>query len=82
MLTKVIKIGNSKGIRIPSNILKQCSIEEDIELDVKNNQIILKSIKKSRDGWDSAMKKMSKLKEDTLFIDDNIDNEMDDWEWE
>ena len=41
MLTKVIKIGNSKGIRIPSNILKQCSIEEDIELDVKGKNILI-----------------------------------------
>lgn len=80
MLTKLIKVGNSKGIRIPSGILKECEIEDQIEIEVKDNTIILKPVKKVREGWDEAFKKMHQKLEDKL-IDENIDAEMDDWEW-
>lgn len=81
MKTKLVKVGNSKGIRIPNSILKQCSIDENIELEVINKSIIIKSLKTPRFGWDEQMKKMNELGEDNLFISDDIDIEMDDWEW-
>ncbi|MFN8576329.1 MAG: AbrB/MazE/SpoVT family DNA-binding domain-containing protein [Candidatus Sericytochromatia bacterium] len=80
MLTKLIKVGNSKGIRIPSSILKECQITDQLEMEVKNNTIIIKPLNKARQGWEEAFRLMSERKEDKLLID-NIDEEMDNWEW-
>lgn len=44
MKISVIQIGNSKGIRIPQSILKQCDIEEEVDLEVQGKSIILKPV--------------------------------------
>jgi len=78
----VVQIGNSKGIRIPKAILKQCQIEDQVDLEVEDGKIILKARKKTpRKGWEKAFKAMAPNQDDALLIDDNIDVEMDDWEW-
>lgn len=81
MLTKIIKVGNSKGIRIPSTLLKDFDVNEEVELELKNNTIIIKPVKKVRSGWDQAFKEMNKNQDDKLLINDIFEDEMDDWEW-
>ena len=81
MITKVIPIGNSKGVRIPNHIIKQLDIENQLELTVNesNSEIILKPIRKPREDWDLAFKDMKKKGDDNLIIDDSID--LIAWEW-
>ena len=53
MLLDVVQIGNSKGIRIPKAILKQCQIEDQVDLEVEDGKIILEARKKTpRKGWE------------------------------
>jgi len=59
MRARVVKIGNSQGIRIPKPILEQTGIMEDVELEVGKNQIIIRPISNPRVGWDIAFKTMS-----------------------
>jgi len=82
MKTSVIRIGNSRGIRIPKTVLEQCRINEKVNLEVEGDTIIIKPDKKKpREGWEEAFKKMHELKEDELLIDDMIDLDTFDWEW-
>ena len=82
MLVSVVKIGNSKGIRLPKNILEQCEITDKIELEVHDKEITLKSIKKNvRDGWGEKFKIMAENGDDKLQIDDSIEIDMKNWEW-
>jgi len=81
MLARIIKVGNSKGIRIPSLLLKKCNISEQVELEVKGNTIIIKPVIKPRAGWDDALKNVHDNGDDKMMIDNSIDAEMDDWEW-
>lgn len=83
MQTKVIEIGNSRGIRIPNNILKSLNIVDVVDLIVDDNkcEIILKPVKKSRDNWAEVFKKMNQNGDDHLIIDDSIDLDSDQWEW-
>jgi len=82
MKATIIPIGNSKGIRIPKAILEQCNISEKVSLEIKGNSIIIKPItNKPRKDWDKYFKMMHDKKEDSLMINDQIDLEMEDWEW-
>lgn len=82
MKIAVVPIGNSKGIRIPKIILKQCHIEKNVDLEVKGENIIVRPFKKEpRRGWDEAFKKMYENNDDKLLIDDNIDLNIESWEW-
>ena len=81
MKVNIVSIGNSKGIRIPKAILEQCHFSKAAELEVRDDEIILKPIKKPREGWDKAFKLMHERKEDSLIIPDAVDIEMKDWKW-
>lgn len=46
MRVSIIQIGNSKGLRIPQSILKQCGIESEVEMEIQDKNIIIKPIQK------------------------------------
>ena len=82
MVINIVKIGNSKGIRLPKTILNQCEIDEKVDLEIEGKNIVIKPInKKPRENWDEHFQKMNTNGDDKLIIDDNIDLEMDNWEW-
>ena len=73
MQANVVQIGNSKGIRIPSALLKQCGIVKKVELEVKQNQIVIKPVAAPRQGWAAAFKRMRQAGEDKLLIPADLD---------
>jgi antitoxin MazE len=82
MKVNIVSIGNSKGVRIPKSILEQCNFNNEAELEVENNKIVIKPLKKKiRQGWDKAFKAMHERNEDVLLLDDSLDIEMKNWEW-
>ena len=83
MRTRVIKIGNSQGLRIPKPILEQTGIMDDVEIEIEKNQIIIRPVKNVREGWDDAFKVMGQKDDDESIIDDeNISHSWDDEEWQ
>ena len=81
MKVKIIKIGNSKGIRIPKSVLEQYEIKEEAVLEMKKDGIAIKPDKKNvRHGWDKAFRNMHKKKHDKPVIRESIDTDGD-WEW-
>ena len=83
MRARVIKIGNSKGLRIPKPILEQTGIRDDVEIELEKNQIIIRPVQKVRKGWDKAFKMMAKNGDDELFISDkDISYSWDEEEWQ
>lgn len=83
MRARVIKIGNSQGLRIPKPILDQTGILDEVEIEVEKNQIIIRPVKNIRDGWASAFKKMHENGDDELIIDENISDSWaeEEWQW-
>jgi len=81
MQVSVVKIGNSRGIRIPKKILDQCQVEDTFELIVKDHNILLKPIHKiPREGWAEAAKRCHALDDDVLMIADVWEDD-ESWEW-
>lgn len=85
MITKVVKIGNSRGIRIPKSLISQSGLTEEVELELGDGQIIIKSLSNNRANWDSAFKKMAIHKDDVLMEPrtqyNASDWEKEEWEW-
>lgn len=83
MITKVIKIGNSRGIRIPKSIIDQSGIKNEVELEVKDDKIIIKSLSQIRQNWNLAFHKMAENKDDQLLDEKSIvkQSSWDDEEW-
>lgn len=75
MQVRVIKIGNSRGIRLSKTILQKYNIQNDVELILEDEQIVIKPIKNARKGWDLAFEKMNLEGDDRLLIQDVFDDE-------
>ncbi len=80
MEVSIIKIGNSKGIRLSKTILEKYNLKDKVELILDKGQIILKPISKPRKGWDKAFKQMSENGDDKLYFDDVFEDEnLEEW---
>ena len=80
--TRIIKIGNSQGIRIPKPLLKQSGLQEEVELKVEENKIVIQAVSHPRRGWEEAFMTMAEQGDDVLLDPDVIDAEWDETEWQ
>lgn len=80
--TKIIRIGNSKGIRIPKSVLEQTGMSDRVTLRVERGKLIVKAAENSRQGWTAAFKKGVKSAGQEMLIPDEVQNQWDEEEWE
>ncbi|CUU70613.1 Growth regulator [Campylobacter hyointestinalis subsp. hyointestinalis] len=83
MITNLIQIGNSQGIRLPKKIIEQFNLNK-ISLEILKDGILLKPIKEnSIDSWDTPELRNAASKENFTIKDDftAIDIDDKDWEW-
>ncbi|TXE21562.1 AbrB/MazE/SpoVT family DNA-binding domain-containing protein [Psychroflexus gondwanensis] len=75
MEVSIIKIGNSKGLRLSKTILEKYHIKDKVELILEKGQIILRPVDTPRKNWEKKFKEMSKNDDDTLLINDVFDED-------
>ena len=76
----VIKIGNSKGIRLSKTLLEKYNIKDKIEIIMEKGYIILKPKSVPRKGWEKEFKKMSENGDDRLLMNDVFEDEnLEEW---
>ena len=85
MIARIIKIGNSRGIRIPKTLLKQTGLKEEVELEVQGSVIVIKPKNNIRENWSKSFRLMAKNGDDILLDKESLPflNDWDekDWEW-
>jgi antitoxin MazE len=84
MRTNIIRIGNSQGIRIPKILLEQSHLGTEVELEVENEMIVIRSANRPRKDWSEKFRLMSESGDDKL-IDQEIcaatEWDRDEWQW-
>jgi len=81
--TRIVRIGNSKGIRIPKLLLDQTDFGNEVELELQENRIVIRSSKSSRHGWEGQFEMMAEKGDDRL-LDEEVQLsswDEEDWEW-
>ena len=83
MRTELVRIGNSRGIRIPKPIIEQCGFVEKVELRVENHRLIVSPERAPRQGWEEAFRAAGSSAEDELLLEGVGANEFDrkEWQW-
>jgi len=80
--SKVIKIGNSKGIRIPRALLDQAGLTNEVEMTVEGNKLIIHSIQSNRQDWSTLFDTMSENGDDQLLDQISATQwEKEEWTW-
>lgn len=83
MKTKLIRIGNSRGVRIPKPLIEESGLTDEIEMILRDNEIVLRSAEETRSGWDEAFEEMARQGDDKLLDQEDIErpSEWDETEW-
>jgi len=84
MITKIVPIGNSRGIRIPKALLDDCGFSEEAELQPKNGTLVLRPIGTIRAGWSAAFREMADNQDDFMMHEDASSQpqfDAEEWEW-
>jgi len=83
MKTDLIRIGNSRGVRIPKPLIEQVGLGDAVELRVENNQIVIAPQRRPRQGWADAFRAAGPSEKDELLLDPTGVNEFDvkEWRW-
>ena len=84
MRANIIRIGNSQGIRIPKVLLEQSHLGTEVELEVEDEKIIIRSASRPRAGWGEKFRLMAESGDDRTIDEDmsvETEWERDEWEW-
>jgi antitoxin MazE len=79
---RIIKVGNSQGIRIPKVLLEQSGIQENVEIEVRDNQIVITAAPKVRVGWAEAFSRVVGNEDEDVLLDSSTATVWDEEEWE
>lgn len=80
MKTRLVRIGNSRGVRIPKPLLEQAGLEDDVNLRVIDGGIVIEAEKAPRSGWAEAAARAHENQDD-LLLDGAIATRFDETEW-
>jgi antitoxin MazE len=83
MRTKLVRIGNSRVIRIPKTFIEQCGLGETVELQIENDCLIISPERRPRQGWDEAFRAAGPSMDDQLLLKGREPNKFDrkEWKW-
>ncbi len=86
MKTRIIRIGNSQGLRIPKLMLEQTglALDGEVEIKVRSDSLLVSRTAKPRAGWAAAFQEMARNGDDALPIDDVLSTttwEDEGWLW-
>jgi antitoxin MazE len=79
--THLIRIGNSRGIRIPKAMLEESRLSEQIEIRAERGRLIVKSAHSPRKGWAEAARRMRE-NDQARLLDSPTSTRFDKEEWE
>lgn len=84
MKAALIRIGNSRGIRIPKVLVEQYRFNDEVELEPRQDHLVIRPSTPTRAGWDDAFRQMGKQGDDTL-LDEEFQSatrwDTTEWEW-
>ena len=85
MQVELVRMGNSRGVRIPKSIIEQCGFGERIDLVVEGGRVILARNPDLRQGWKEALEAAKDtIAGDELLLDGIPEHEFEggeDWTW-
>ena len=84
MRTRIVKIGNSQGVRIPKLLLERSNLAEEVELEAEDNRIIIRSTRQPRQDWEAAFRAMAERGDDALPDENALTQtrwDEDEWRW-
>ncbi len=82
--TRLVKIGNSQGIRIPKPVLEQAGLTGEVQVEVEADHLVIRPANLPRQGWEEQFRAMAAVGDDRLLDADALRPthwEAEEWQW-
>lgn len=81
MRAQIIRIGNSQGVRIPKTLLQDGKISGEVELELHEEGILIRSLQKPRATWEAAFQTIADGDDDQPLAEVPTEFEKKEWQW-
>ena len=81
MKTKLVRIGNSRGVRLPKVLIEQAGLDEDVQLEVQGSSLVIRPLASTRAGWARAAAALAATEEGLLDAVRPTTFDQDEWTW-
>lgn len=81
MRSRIVRIGNSQGVRLPKLLIAEAGLGEEVELRVEAGQIIIAAPRTTRAGWADAAQRARAAGEDQLDATATTHFDETEWTW-
>ena len=79
--TRIVRIGNSRGIRVPKGLLDHAQLPDEVELQAEHGRLVVRAARGPRAGWAEAAKAAQAAGDDQL-LDAPTPTSFDDKDWQ
>ncbi|MET0852430.1 MAG: AbrB/MazE/SpoVT family DNA-binding domain-containing protein [Candidatus Rokuibacteriota bacterium] len=80
--TRIVRIGNSRGIRVPKILLDQAQLPDEVELHAEPGRLVVQGARRPRTGWAQAARAMAEARNDGLLDQPSATRfDREEWEW-
>ncbi len=77
MNSKIVSIGNSKGVRLPKSMIDDWTDDQELTIEKRGETIVITPRKIRRENWIEEILSCDGLKEEII----NFPNDFDEKEW-
>jgi antitoxin MazE len=82
MKARLVRIGNSRGIRLPKPVIEEAGLSEEVEVQVRSGAVVITAAHRPRAGWAAAARHMRERNEDHLLDPPTpTDYDAEEWQW-
>ena len=82
MRTRLVRIGNSRGVRLPKSLIQQAGLTEEVDLVLRGNTIVIAGRPAPRAGWEEAAAELHAEGGDKLLDTPAPTHfDMTEWKW-
>ena len=78
---RIVRVGNSRGIRIPKVVLDQLDIGPEVELAVQSDRLVIRAARRTREGWSKRFSAMAVQHDDRLIPESPSRFDKSEWQW-
>jgi antitoxin MazE len=84
MRGRIIRVGNSRGLRLPAPLLEQTGLDGEVEIEANGSGLVIRPRRRPREGWDEAFAQMAAHGDDKLLELGRSPGtrwDAEEWEW-
>jgi antitoxin MazE len=81
MKARLVRIGNSRGVRLPKPVIEEAGLTDEVEVRVRGGAVVIRPIIQARSGWAEAARR-ARQQDDDRLLDEPTKTRFDDEEWE